>query len=75
MARWTQAGTAVTYLVLTDGQAGGFDDRIDGELQVSLELVRDIVAVIRVVRIHLKRRREAQAARRLRVASHSALAS
>ncbi len=29
VARWTSTGTAVTYLVLTDGQAGGFDDAID----------------------------------------------
>jgi len=25
IARWTDAGAAVTYLVLTDGDAGGFD--------------------------------------------------
>ena len=28
-ALWCQAGIAVTYLVCTDGQAGGFDDGID----------------------------------------------
>jgi len=81
VARWTAAGTTVSYLVLTDGQAGGSDDRVartdipairhaeqraaaaivgvqdvqflggvDGELQVSLDLIRDIVAVIRNVR-------------------------
>ena len=81
VAGWVDAGTAVTYLVLTDGQSGGFDDRvdrselvdirhreqraaaaavgvtdvtflggIDGELQVTSDLVRDIVAVIRNVR-------------------------
>lgn len=29
VARWTAAGTAVTYLVCTDGQQGGFDDTAD----------------------------------------------
>ena len=28
-ALWTRAGIAVTYLVCTDGQAGGFDDGVD----------------------------------------------
>jgi len=28
-ALWRQAGIAVTYLICTDGQAGGFDDDID----------------------------------------------
>jgi LmbE family N-acetylglucosaminyl deacetylase len=28
IARWTDAGAAVTYLVLTDGDAGGFDPKI-----------------------------------------------
>ncbi|MBA2740325.1 MAG: PIG-L family deacetylase [Nocardioidaceae bacterium] len=81
VAQWTGAGTEVTYLVLTDGQAGGFDDAtdrgeipairhreqraaaarvgvddvrflggIDGELAVTLDLVREISAVIRAVR-------------------------
>ncbi len=26
MARWTAAGTEITYLIVTDGDAGGFDD-------------------------------------------------
>jgi LmbE family N-acetylglucosaminyl deacetylase len=81
VATWTKAGIDVTYLVLTDGQAGGFDatiDRaeipairraeqtkaaaevgvtdvrflgyVDGELEVSNDVIRDIVRVIRQVR-------------------------
>ncbi len=81
VARWTAAGTTVTYLVCTDGQAGGFDDAVDraeipavrrreqraaaaevgvkdvgflggvdGELSVTPDLVREIVAAIRDVR-------------------------
>ncbi len=81
VAAWTAEGTAVTLLVCTDGQAGGFDDGVDradipairrreqraaaaeigvhdvrflggvdGELTVSPDLVRDIVATIREVR-------------------------
>lgn len=81
VARWTDAGIAVTYCMCTDGQAGGFDasvdraeipairraeqeaaarlvgvedvrflGRVDGELVVTRELVRDIVRVIRQVR-------------------------
>jgi LmbE family N-acetylglucosaminyl deacetylase len=29
IAHWTATGTEVTYLILTDGQAGGFDDDTD----------------------------------------------
>ncbi len=81
VATWTAAGTAVTFLVCTDGQAGGFDDDVDradipairrreqraaaaelgvhdvrflggvdGELVVTPNLVRDVVATIREVR-------------------------
>lgn len=81
IATWTAAGIAVTILVLTDGQAGGFDptiDRadmpgirhreqraaaallgvedlrfaghVDGELEPTPAVVRDIVRVIRDVR-------------------------
>jgi LmbE family N-acetylglucosaminyl deacetylase len=81
VASWTDAGLAVTYCVITDGQAGGFDpelDRadmprirrqeqtaaaravgvenlvflgyVDGELLLSLDLVRDLTRVIRQVR-------------------------
>lgn len=81
VAIWTKRGIEVTYLVLTDGQAGGFDEAVDraeipairrreqraaaaevgvsdvrfagyvdGELEVSHDLVRDIVRVIRQVR-------------------------
>jgi len=81
VASWTAAGTRVTYLVCTDGQAGGFDDHVDradipairrreqraaaaevgvddvrflggvdGELTVTPDLVREIVATIRDVR-------------------------
>lgn len=81
VATWTKRGIEVTYLILTDGQAGGFDETIertripairraeqtkaaaevgvtdvhylgyvDGELEVTHGLVRDIVRVIRQVR-------------------------
>ena len=81
VAAWTGAGIEVTYGVITDGQAGGFDpalDRremptirrgeqrtaakqvgvedvrflgyVDGEVSVSLELVRDLVRLVRKVR-------------------------
>lgn len=81
VATWTNAGIAVTYCVVTDGQAGGFDSSVsrdsipdirraeqraaaelvgvidvrflgyvDGELEVTPELVRDLVRVIRQVR-------------------------
>lgn len=81
VATWTKKGIEVTYLILTDGQAGGFDESIDradiptirrreqtnaaaaagvtdvrflgyvdGELEVTHDLVRDIVRVIRQVR-------------------------
>jgi len=81
VAMWTKLGIEVTYLILTDGQAGGFDESIDraeipairraeqtkaaaeagvtdvrfagyvdGELEVSHALVRDIVRAIRQVR-------------------------
>lgn len=81
IAAWTAAGIEVTILVLTDGQAGGYDEQIDraevaglrhreqraaaaalgvsdvrfagyvdGELEPTLEVVRDIVRVIRQVR-------------------------
>lgn len=81
IAKWAAAGVAVTILVLTDGQAGGYDttiDRaempairhreqraagaalgvddvrfagyVDGYLEPSHEVVRDIVRVIRQVR-------------------------
>lgn len=81
VAIWTERGIDVSYLILTDGQAGGFDEStdraeipairraeqtkaaaevgvtdvrfagyIDGELEVTHALVRDIVRVIRQVR-------------------------
>lgn len=81
VACWTDAGVAVTYCVVTDGQAGGFDPSVpreriapirraeqqaaarqvgvadvrflgyvDGELEVTRDLVRDLVRVIRDVR-------------------------
>jgi LmbE family N-acetylglucosaminyl deacetylase len=81
VATWTAAGIDVTYCVITDGQAGGFDPElprtrmpavrraeqhaaadlvgvedvrflgyVDGELEVSNELVRDLVRIIRQVR-------------------------
>jgi LmbE family N-acetylglucosaminyl deacetylase len=81
VATWTDAGTAVTYCVCTDGQAGGFDPdvpreripeirrgeqraaaaavgvsdvrflgHVDGELEVTRDLVREVVRVIRDVR-------------------------
>lgn len=81
IALWRRAGIAVTLLMLTDGQAGGFDEGIDraqmpelrrreqtaaarelgvgdvrfagyvdGDLEPSHEVVRDIVRVIRQVR-------------------------
>ncbi len=81
IAAWVASGIEVTILVLTDGQAGGFDETIDraempgirhreqraaaaalgvsdvrfagyvdGELEPTLEVVRDIVRVIRQVR-------------------------
>ena len=81
VAAWTGAGIDVTYCVITDGQAGGFDpavDRadipdirhreqraaakavgvqdvrflgyVDGELEVTRALVRDLVRVLRQVR-------------------------
>jgi LmbE family N-acetylglucosaminyl deacetylase len=31
IARWTDAGAASTYLVLTDGDAGGFDPPSGGQ--------------------------------------------
>ncbi|MFC0623752.1 PIG-L deacetylase family protein [Kribbella deserti] len=83
VATWTRAGIEVTYCIVTDGQAGGFEpdrDRaempavrraeqttaaahvgvrdlrflgyVDGRLEPSYELVRDIVQVIRQVRPH-----------------------
>jgi LmbE family N-acetylglucosaminyl deacetylase len=81
IAGWTQAGIEVSYCLVTDGQAGGFEpdrDRAempavrraeqttaaghvgvkdlhflgysDGQVEPTLELVRDIVRVIRKVR-------------------------
>ena len=81
IAGWTQAGIEVSYCLVTDGQAGGFEpdrDRAempavrraeqttaagyvgvkdlhflgyqDGEVEPTLDLVRDIVRVIRKVR-------------------------
>jgi LmbE family N-acetylglucosaminyl deacetylase len=81
VAVWTGRGIEVSYLILTDGQAGGFDEStdrgeipairraeqtkaaaevgvtdvrfagyVDGELEVTHALVRDIVRVIRQVR-------------------------
>ncbi|MGH3369139.1 MAG: PIG-L deacetylase family protein, partial [Nocardioidaceae bacterium] len=81
VARWTRAGIQVSYCIVTDGQAGGFEpdrDRAempavrrreqteaaahvgvqdlhvlgydDGRLEPTLDLVRDIVQVIRRVR-------------------------
>jgi LmbE family N-acetylglucosaminyl deacetylase len=81
VAVWTSRGIEVSYLILTDGQAGGFDEStdrseipairraeqtkaaaevgvtdvhfagyVDGELEVTHALVRDIVRVIRQVR-------------------------
>lgn len=81
IAQWAARGIQVTILVLTDGQAGGYDtgiDRaempgirhreqraaaaalgvddvrfagyVDGELEPTLDVVRDIVRVIRQVR-------------------------
>ena len=83
VASWAKAGLAVTYCVITDGQAGGFDpglDRadmprirraeqagaarevgvedlvflgyVDGELELSLDLVRELTRVVRRVRPH-----------------------
>jgi LmbE family N-acetylglucosaminyl deacetylase len=83
VATWTAAGVEVTYCVVTDGQAGGFDPDlprsrmpairraeqeaaaslvgvddvrflgyVDGELEVTPHLVRDLVRVIRQVRPH-----------------------
>jgi LmbE family N-acetylglucosaminyl deacetylase len=83
VATWTAAGVEVTYCVITDGQAGGFDPDlprsrmpairraeqqaaaslvgvddvrflgyVDGELEVTPNLVRDLVRVIRQVRPH-----------------------
>ena len=31
VAQWTTEGTEVTYCVITDGQAGGFDEKLDRE--------------------------------------------
>ena len=55
IAKWTDAGVEVTYCIITDGDAGGFDPNvarsdIDGELTVSHGLRRDISRVIRQVR-------------------------
>jgi LmbE family N-acetylglucosaminyl deacetylase len=81
VAAWTSKGIEVHYCIVTDGQAGGFDDDVarddmprirrdeqraaadvlgvesvtflgyvDGELEVSLGLRRDITRVIRQVR-------------------------
>ena len=81
VATWTDGGVEVTYCIVTDGQAGGFDPAVsresipevrrneqraaaelvgvtdvrflgyvDGELDVTPELVRDLVRVIRQVR-------------------------
>lgn len=82
VAAWTDAGAQVTYCIVTDGDAGGFDPAVpraeipairraeqtsaaaaavgvayvvflgrrDGYLEVSLELRREIAAVIRRVR-------------------------
>lgn len=81
VAAWTKAGVRVTYCVITDGQAGGFDpslDRaemprirraeqtaaaaevgvedlvflgyVDGELEVTRGLVRDLTRVVRRAR-------------------------
>ena len=83
IATWTRTGIEVTYCIVTDGQAGGFEpdrDRaempavrraeqtaaaalvgvrdlrfigyVDGRLEPTYELVRDIVQVIRQVRPH-----------------------
>jgi LmbE family N-acetylglucosaminyl deacetylase len=80
VATWTAAGTEVTYCIVTDGDAGGFDETPrhrmgplrqeeqraaaeevgvidvrflgypDGQLELSLDLRRDIARVIRQVR-------------------------
>ncbi|MEV5000506.1 PIG-L family deacetylase [Nocardioides sp. LML1-1-1.1] len=81
VATWTAAGTDVTYCILTDGDAGGFDADVareeigplrraeqraaagvvgvsdvrflgyrDGQLELTLDLRRDIARVIRQVR-------------------------
>lgn len=81
VAQWTRAGIEVTYCIVTDGQAGGFEadrDRAempavrraeqttaaghvgvddlhflgydDGSVEVTQDLIRDIVRVIRQVR-------------------------
>ncbi|MCW2699897.1 MAG: putative LmbE-like protein [Blastococcus sp.] len=80
IAGWTAAGTEVTYCIVTDGDAGGFDDTPrdrmgplrraeqraaaaevgvtdvrflgypDGQVELTLELRRDITRVIRQVR-------------------------
>ena len=80
VATWTAAGTEVTYLIVTDGDAGGFDEtprdqmgplrqaeqraaaavvgvtdvrflgHPDGQLELTLDLRRDISRVIRQVR-------------------------
>ncbi|MPZ60400.1 MAG: PIG-L family deacetylase [Propionibacteriales bacterium] len=81
VATWTKAGIDVSYCIVTDGQAGGFDRSVsraemvrirrreqrtaavavgagdvrflgyvDGELEVSRELVREISRMIREVR-------------------------
>jgi LmbE family N-acetylglucosaminyl deacetylase len=81
VAAWTDAGIDVTYCVVTDGDAGGFDPTLprteigplrrreqtaaakevgvqdlhflgypDGRLEVSMDLRRDIAAIIRQVR-------------------------
>ncbi len=81
VSAWTAAGTAVSYCVVTDGDAGGFDPAVprsqipairraeqqaaaalagvsdvvwlgypDGRLEASMDLRRDLAAVIRRVR-------------------------
>jgi len=81
IAQWTDAGVEVTYCIITDGDAGGFDHAVprseigairraeqtaaakevgvsdvrflgylDGRLEVSFDLRRDIARVIREVR-------------------------
>ena len=66
MARWTEAGIEVVYCVVTDGDAGGFDEVAaakcvgvhdvrflgyrDGQVEATLALRRDLARVIRQVR-------------------------
>ena len=83
IANWTEAGLEVTYCIITDGDAGGFDAQVprsqiggirqgeqraaakevgvedviflgypDGQLEVSLDLRRDLSRVIRQRRPH-----------------------